>query len=316
MSKIRHFQYVPFLGLGLYGGSRGPRFLKNRIKIFKQFVVPSLQAQTNQNFTLWVSWRKEDRNNWYIDELEQHLKGIFGEDRVVFTYTGVCFYDDKYEDAIAKERMVTALHGAMNTLVNYIGDVDEVLMTLQPSDDCYHKGHVEEMQTLFKNTQYQAIGYKEGHIISYQTKEVREYNPTTNPPFFTIRFPKAVFMDTFQHMKWISLKKDVGKYKAGTPYPSHEYIGDCLPYLQLPKRGFLVGCHGENISTHFNLPFAGKAVDMDILSRYGILETPPLHISYSLRKQIMKKLPHRVQRKLRYIFGEKIYQNIYKLING
>jgi hypothetical protein len=313
---MRHFLYVPFTGLGLYNGFRGQSWLKNRIQIFKQFTVQSLLAQTNQNFTLWVSWRRQERTNRAVQELERYLKSLFGEDRVVFTYSGICFYDDKFEDAEARERLITALHHTTGELINHVGDVKDVVYTIQPSDDCYHTGMVEEIQTLFTNTGYQAIGYKHGYIESYQTKEVREYNPLTNPPFYSIRMAKEIFLDPFKHVQYTALKKDVGKYKQGTPLPSHEYVGDCLHYLQIPKRGFLVGTHGENISTHFNNPYAGERADNHVLYDFGIYDAPTLHIPYSFRKHIMKSLPFSLQKKLRYIFGERVYQSIYKLITG
>lgn len=307
--------YIPFLGLGLYGGSRGSNWLKNRIKIFEQFVVPSLQAQTNQHFTIWISWRKEDKNNVEVQALRRTLEYWFPL-RVVFTYSGVCFYDDKFPHEEAYERLASSLHGTMGELMDYIGNVKDVLMTIQPSDDCYHSGTVDELQTLFKRTDYQAIGYKHGYIANYQTLELKEYNPLTNPPFYTVRFPKETFIDPFSHIRYTGLKGDAGKYKKGTPLPSHEYVEQCLKYLQIPKRGFLVGCHGENISTHFNLPYAGQSVSKDILSDFGLSLVKPIKICYSIRKKLMQKLPHRVQRKLRYIFGEKIYQRLYKLIHG
>jgi hypothetical protein len=313
---MKHFLYIPFTGLGLYGGHRGARWLRNRIAVFKHFVVPSLIAQTSQDFTIWISWRREDRYTPIIKELEMYLVGIFGEDRVVFTYSGVCFYDDKYPPEQARERLLSNLHQTSAELVNHIGDVEHVAYTIQPSDDCFHSGMVEEIQTLFKNTDYMGIGYKHGYIMNYQTGELREYNPKTNPPFYTIKFTKHDFLDPFRHAQHTALKYDVGEYKKGTPCPSHEYIGDCVNYLQLPKRGFLVGTHGENISTHFKHPYAGELVDKTTLQNFGILGVSPIAIKYSLRKQLMRKLPHRVQRKLRYIFGEKIYQRIYNFLRG
>ncbi|MCR4284938.1 MAG: hypothetical protein NUV97_02740, partial [archaeon] len=89
--KICHLLNMPLLGLGLFGGSRGSRWLRNRIIVLKQFVVPALLNQTNKNFTLWVSVRPEDRNDKQIMELELYLKST-GLD-VVFTYNGLCFYD-------------------------------------------------------------------------------------------------------------------------------------------------------------------------------------------------------------------------------
>lgn len=308
-----HLMYTFMTGLGLYGGSRGKKWLKDRIRIYKQFVVPSLIAQTNQNFIVWVSFRPEDKGNKDIYELQDYLIRIFSSDRVVFTYSGVCIYDDKYPDEVAKDRLMMALHGSMHELVNYVTE-DTVLMTVQPSDDCYHSGMVDEMQTLFKNTDYQAIGYQHGYIMNYQTLEGKEYNPKTNPPFVTVRFDKHTFMDPFRHGQYTSLKHDVGKYKKGTPVPSHEYYGDCFKYLVLPKRGFLVGTHGQNISTHFNNPYAGDSVTIPNI--FGLELVKPIKIRYSIRKHILTKLPYRVQRKLRYIFGEKCYQTIYKFIHG
>lgn len=298
---MKHFLYIPFLGLGLYGGSRGKKWLKNRILVFKQFVVPSLEAQTKKNFTLWVSWRKEDKKNKDIDELFKYLKERFS---VVFTYDGICFWDDKFPDEVARERLVTSLHNTLKNLINHIGDVKHVLMTIQPSDDCYDNTMVSTMQNLFQSTDYQAIGYKHGYIMNYQTGEVAEYNPKTNPPFFTIKFPKDIFIDPFKHVEYTG------------PYKSHEYVGEKLKYVQIPERGFIVGTHGENISTHFNNPYAGKQVDRKVLDHFGLSVVKPIKLCYNLRKHIMKQLPYQVQRKLRYIFGEKIYQTIYQFIHG
>lgn len=313
---MRHFLYTPFTGLGLYGGSRGKSWLRDRIRIFKQFVVPSLQNQSNQNFTLWVSWRREERDNTDVLDLKYYLIETFGKERVVFSYSGVCFYDDKYPDEEARPKLLSNLHHSLSELINYVGDVQDVLMTIQPSDDCYYRDMVKDMQNLFTHTGYQAIGYKHGYIMNYQTLELAEYNPKTNPPFYTIKFPKEIFIDPFKHARHTALKRDSGKYKEGTPLPSHEYVGDCLKYHQIERRGFLVGTHGQNISTHFNNPYAGDAVPKDVLEKFGLSVVKPIKICYNIRKEIMRRLPYRVQRKLRYIFGEQIYQRIYQFIHG
>jgi hypothetical protein len=297
--------YVPFTGLGLYGGFRGNRWLRNRIAVFKRFVVPSLEAQTSQNFTLWVGWRREEIDNKHVAELEKHLIDIFGEERVIFTYGGLCFWDDKYEDAIAHQRLVMSLHHSLKTLVNYVGDVDEVLMSIQPSDDCYNKYHVETVQEFFNQTEaYDAHGYTKGYLMNYQTGELKEYNPKTNPPFFTIRFKKETFIDPLRHLKFTG------------PYKSHEYIGDHMRYHTEDMRGFLVGTHGENVSTHFNHPYGGENVPKEILQDFGLELVEPLKIRYSIRKQILRRLPYRVQRKLRYIFGERFYSRLYNFLRN
>ena len=304
-----HFMAVPFTGLGLFSGYRGSRWLRNRVKIFEQFVVPSLLNQVNKNFTVWVSWRPEEKNNKIVVSFIARLSKI-NELKFIHTFTGCPIWDDKYKGDEARERLLNALHGAMATLINYVGETDYVYMTIQPSDDLYDKYTVQNIQAIFANTDLEAVGFKQGYICNYQTKEVCEYNPTTNPPFYTIKFPRKIFTDPFPHAQYTALKVDVGEYKVGTPCPSHEYIGDCLKYGTFDVRGFLVGCHLDNISTVFNHPFKGAPVE-NVLDKFGIEDVPPLKISYGLRKRLLRLLPFKWQRKIRYIFGERGWQKIY-----
>lgn len=315
-SKIVHFLHCPWTGLGLYNGFRGNRWLKNRIKIFKQFVIPSLLAQSNKNFVLWCAFRFEEKNNPLVIELQEYMNGIL-DFKTVFTFAGICFYDDKYEDKEAKDRLISSIHGSMAELLNVMGEAKEVYMTIQPSDDCYHKNAVRAIQELFeKMPDIQAFGFSKGYICNYTTKELREYNPTTNPPFYTIKFPREVFTDPFKHCAYTSIKKDVGKYKAGTPIPSHEYVADALKYGKIDERGFLVGCHGENVSTHFNNPFGGEKVLPEVLKDFGLYEAEPIKIRFSIRKRLLRMLPHKVQRKIRYWFGEMLWQKLYNWLRS
>ena len=305
--KYKHLMYMPFTGLGLYNGFRGNRWLKNRIEICKQFVIPSLQAQTEKNFSLWISWRPEERYNHIVKEFRDWLKGT-GLD-VIHTYSGVCFYDDKYPDKEAKERLVSAIHGAMIELVDATeGDsgVEWVLMTIQPSDDCYHRNAVKGIQGVFKELPaLQAFGFEQGYLMNYQTKEIAEWNPKTTPPFYTIKFPRPTFINPLEHVDYTGLKKDVGPYKKGTPIPSHEYVKDCLRAGYVKDRGFLVGTHGVNISTVFDHPYKGNKLNQDVLKDFGLENVKPLKLPFSFRRIIFNKLPYKAKRKLRYLAGEK-----------
>lgn len=319
MKRFTHLLYCPWTGLGLYGGFRGNRWLKNRLKIFRQFVLPALRQQTNRNFILWCSWRLEEKNNKIVRQFMEEM-GLVEEFRTVHTFHGVCFWDDKYEPMEARSRLLTSLHGSIGDLLDTIGDTEEVLMTIQPSDDSYFTGLVELLQRSFLNTNVQAIGFKSGYIMNYLTGELAEYNPQTNPPFYTIRFSKEDFIDPLRHAQYTSLKYDVGKYKRGTPLPSHEYVKDCLMYIPLNQRGFLVGTHGENISTHFNHPYKGRVIEGKektvVLSKFGLAETEPLKIRLSFRKIIMRRLPFKWQRKLRYVLGERGWHRIYEWLRS
>ena len=301
-SKVAHFLYVPLLGLGLYGGHRGNRWLKNRIHIFKQFVLPSLLNQSNKNFILWVSVRHEDRGDSILNEFKESLEqsGL----RVIFTYSGICFWDDKYPDNVAHGRLINALHGATADLINVMGDADTVLMTIQPSDDCYYSVMVEEMQRLFaENPQVQAAAYQKGYVMDYINKKLCEWNPKTNPPFYTIKFKREVFLNPLEHVNYAGIK-------------SHEYLPTRLTTAKSETRGFLVGTHGENISTVFNHPFTGDSVSLRVLAEFGLQDVQPLTLPVSLRKRLMRALPHGWQRKLRYWLGERGYARFYAFIRS
>ena len=305
--------YTPFSGLGLYNGFRGNAWLKNRIKIFKQFVIPSWKAQTSQDFVHWISWRPEEKTNPYVKELGEWLQKE--SIRYAFTFHGICFYDDKYDDAVAKQRLTSNLHYTIGDLYNIIGEAETVIMMIAPSDDLYEKNVVETIQWMFKTEEWQAIGFTKGYICNYKTKEVAEYNPLTNPPFYSIKFSRDVFTNPLKHIAYTSLKKDVGKYKVGTPLPSHEYVGDCLRYYQIDERGFMVGVHGENISTNWLIPYKGEEVKeffnrMNILLSFGITNMEDNELEQSgfkapLRKRLLFSLPYKWQRKIRYLVTEK-----------
>ena len=292
---------VPFTGLGLYGGFRGNRWLRNRISVFEKFVVPALLNQTDRDFILWIAWREEEKTNPYVQALYERLKAL-PNFKVVFTYSGVYMWDDKYPDDVAKERLFRSLKGAMPTLMEAVRDCEEVYLLVQPSDDLYDKFTIESVKKVFKEEpETQAIGFEKGYICNYTTLEMREYNPKTNPPFFAIRYPRKTFFDPGGHMNYTG------------PYKSHEYIGDKLKYAHFEGRGFVVGCHGENISTHFNHPYGGVKVE-GLHDAFGLTEPIVLPISY--RKWLMRKLPHRVQRKMRYVFGELLYSRWYNWIRN
>lgn len=294
--------YCPMTGLGLYAGFRGNRWYRNRLKILKQFVIPSLLNQTDRDFVFWMSFREQEKDNPHTKELEEYLKSI-PNFPFVFTFTGVFFWDDKYPDDVARERLFNTLQRGLPQLFDVAEGAEEIHWLLQPSDDCYHKETVASVKNTFKDPSVQAVTYTQGYIANYHTKEVLEYNPKTNPPFFAIKYPRAVFFDPGKHMNYTG------------PFKSHEYIGDKLKMEYFKGRGFLVGTHGENISTHFNHPYGGARVE-GVLGDFGLSDVPNLALPWSFRKWLMRKLPHRVRRKLRYWGGEIIGNKIYNWIRS
>jgi hypothetical protein len=288
--------YVPFTGLGLHGGYRGDTWLENRIRVFKQFVIPSLLFQTNKDFTLWISWRKEDAYNPIVEDLVKWLSHTPLD--VIHTYCGVMFWDDKYNDSEASGRLMETFKNTLPKLETYCMNDSHILMTIQPSDDMYMPNVVEETQIFFRrelrmseqksypHPMYNVFGYEKGYMINYATKEIAEYNPDTTPPFYTICFPREVFLDPTAH------------YQFTGPYHSHEYVGDFLAELRSPYRAFVVGTHGENISTVWNHPYKGKVLSEseknDILVETGTYYSDPVIVRRNGRlvaRMVLNALP-------------------------
>ena len=304
MGDIIHFLYTPFSGLGLYNGYRGDRWLKNRIKIFKEYTFPSVMNQSTHEFYWIISWRPEEKNNLIVREFGAWLDKF--EIKTIFTFDGILFWDDKYSDEVAEKRLRNSLEKTL-PMLNIHQNVDYVYLTLQPSDDMYVYNALQRVQEFFEeNPEKQAFGFKKGYIIRLDNKEVAEYNPTTNPPFYTIKFSRDVFVDPNKHFEY------AGKIK------SHEYVKDFLDYTTLDERGFVVGTHGENISTGYNIPFRGRVLSKqeqgDVLRLAGISEAPCLKVGKGWKRMYFK-LPHKVRRKLRYWLGERMTAKLYALLN-
>ena len=145
--------------------------------------------------------------------------------------------------------------------------------------------------------------------MDYSTKELAEYlctnnrplgiiekYPDTTQPFYTLIFTKEDFIDPQKHFDLI---KNIR---------SHEDIGGHPSFEEVPGRGFIVGCHGNNISTAFNHPFKGRTLTKEeaevVMIKAGILYSKPLIFKLSNRlkvRQFLNRLPFRdVFKKLYY----------------
>lgn len=324
--RFVHFYQVPFTGLGLHNGFRGNHWLENRIEIFKKFVLPSLLNQGSRDFYIWFCWRPEEKENTIVKEFQEYLSKV-RDFSSVHTFGGIPFWDDKYGDKEASERLLNTLKISLPELKNHIGEIPYVLVTIQPSDDMYLGSAAKDIKKKFiellekdpHNTK-QAVGYRQGYIMNLWTKELAEYDTfegwkmdktsayraDTIPPFFTILFSAEEFLDPWKH------------YEHLGPYKSHEFIGDHFTYSQLEGRGFIVGCHGENISTTFNHRYKGRTLKNkeeaeEIMIKAGILFSKPITfkptIRYRIRKFInylpfrtaLKKIYYALPRKVRIV---------------
>lgn len=267
-----HFLYTPFTGLGLFGGYRGKTWLKNRIKIFKQFTLQGLLNQSNQDFYLWLSFRPEDEENPIVQDFIEHL-GKLQLKGVIATYNGIMFWDDKYPDEIAETRLRTSLYKTLPQLKELVGKKN-VLMTLQPSDDVYLSDAVERIQKADCS-----LGFSKGYMMNYSTLELAEYNPETLPPFTTIKFTAEQFLNPNLH------------YNHTGAYQSHEYV----PIdKKIDKRMFIVGTHGENISTTWMHEYMGmklgEQLAEDVMINSGLFGVEPIEVKKDLSRRVKKRI--------------------------
>lgn len=131
-----NFKMVPFTGLGLFNGYRGDEWLKNRLEIFNEYVLPSLLNRNPRDFYVWFCWRPEEEKNPIVREFQRSLDGIRNLS-CVHTFGGIPFYDDKYDEKTALERLKRTLEISLPQLDYLVKGADVVTVQLQPSDDFY-----------------------------------------------------------------------------------------------------------------------------------------------------------------------------------
>jgi len=236
---ITHFICTIFTGRGI-NPFRGDEWFKERIRIFKKYTIPSLQNQTNQNFTHWICFRAEEENNPITKELEKYLKKL--NYNFVFTFNGQPFWDDKVPNNTLKERLTKSLE-TIKELVRG----DYVYFTVLDSDDMFHKEVVDEIQK--QSFEYRRVlYYKTGFIWHEQSGRLAVWPHPTCPPYYTIMFSKDVFLDTEKHLEYYG------------SFTTHEDIIKVFDCTQLSDFKYVCLVHPNNISTNWGHSFMGEEI--------------------------------------------------------
>ena len=136
MKNVVNFKMIPFTGLGLFNGYRGDEWLKNRLEIFNEYVLPSLLNRNPRDFYVWFCWRSEEKTNPIVQDFQDNLENIKFLS-CIHTFGGIPFYDDKYDEKTALERLKRTLEVSLPELSQLVSEADEVTVELQPSDDLY-----------------------------------------------------------------------------------------------------------------------------------------------------------------------------------
>lgn len=275
MAKFICIIYTPFTGVGLHGGMRGQKWLKERIEIFKESNLKSLLNQSDKSFVHWISFRPEERNNKLVRELDEYLTKIHYAH--LFTFDGLMYHDDKFTEFNVKtivrnfsmmlwdcwrykqfknpfeiikysfqnknKTLFKRVEKSLTFLKQFFPQADWVYLTRIDSDDMFHKDVMklikETMNRVYPKSN-RALVMNKGYILHKQTGQVADWDPPTNPPFHTIIFPFKIFFDALAH---------IGYYKN---YRSHESIREIFDCISLPDQNYLYLTHGKNISTYWN----------------------------------------------------------------
>lgn len=222
---------IPFTGLGLFNGYRGDEWFKRRIELYNKYTAQSLKKQTNQDFIIWLQFRKEEKENPLIKEIDV-------SHRTVMTFGGICIWDDRKENE--ETGLLERLRNTLPELREVVGEEDVKLINLA-SDDMYSE---EVIESVF-NAPFAprtALTHQNGYIYSTDDR-LAEWNPTTNPPFYTLMYLNADFLDPERHYKFLE------------GFHSHEDIVKVFNPVRMPDRRYCVVVHDANISTAFSHPF-------------------------------------------------------------
>jgi hypothetical protein len=228
---------TPFTGLGKLDGFRGNDWFKRRIEIFHKYTLQSLLNQTEQDFTIWLSFRPEEESNSLIRTFDIPHKHIF-------TFGGIPIWDDKKTNE--KEWLQERLKKTLPELERIVGSSGVKMVNLG-SDDMYSK----EVMASIKAQSFEegtALTHRLGYVYSDVTDQLAEWNPTTHPPFHTIMYSNETFLNPEKHFNFIK------------GYKSHELIPKIFKEVRMPDRRYCVVVHDKNISTIFNHPIRGAEI--------------------------------------------------------
>lgn len=283
-NNILHLVYIPFRGVGL--DFRDDAWFEERIRIFKKYTLQSLKKQSCKDFILWLSFRPIDWDTYLVRELSEYLRK---EDmRFIMTFDGLMYHDDKFstdlwsriknigrlirwcyrntwkefifhlifmfkdKNSTLKER----LSNSLEHIHQLVDKSDWVIMTRIDSDDMFHKDMIKNIQ---KSERFEgALVCKKGYIYNDSTGEMAEWNPLTNPPFYSIIFREDTFFDIDEHLDFYG------------NFMSHEDITKNFTFEELPDYSYCVLTHNprNHISTIWNHHFRGKLVNRKLIKNY------------------------------------------------
>lgn len=237
---------IPVTGLGLYSGYRGDEWFKRRIELFHKYTLQSLLKQTEQDFTIWLQFRPEEKDNPLIKTINIPHKHIM-------TFHGICIWDDRKHNE--EDGLLNRLKDTIPEL--NIGKEDVKLINLG-SDDMYSREVIASVKA-HPFEHHSVLTHRLGWVYSENTDQLAEWNPTTHPPFYCLMINNETFTDPQKHFEIIEGIK------------SHEFVTIEFEERRMPDRRYCVVTHNANISTTYKHPFRGNEI-YDEDSKLSILK--------------------------------------------
>jgi len=256
--EFSHYIMIPFTGLGLMNGFRGQDWFDYRAQIFKDYTLKSFANQTCKDFTLWISFRPEEKDNPTTKKIEQYIKdaGV----KYVFTFDGLMFYDDRApeKNATWEQRLEKSLKviGGQDSSDKY------VYLTIFGSDDMFREDAVELIQKQEPEVR-KALYNRKGYVYDVVNKRLADwYNPYCIGNY-TLIYPHYAFYNAKQHI----LYQD--------KLTTHEEVPKLFDAVELGEDLYCCCVHGKNISTLWQHDFKGREYYYDdekkeLLAKFGI----------------------------------------------
>lgn len=287
MKEFKHIIYIPFRGVGV--DLKDEDWFLERIKLFGEYTLASLTNQSNKDFTVWMSFRPQDKGSAGVTLLEWMLRDSKIEH--VFTFDGLMYWDDKFNGTLTQtlrnigrvirtcfragdwENMLPCLahlwinknatltdrlESSLWKLDAKLESCNWILLTRLDSDDMLHKDFVAEVQRTWQPRRMAMVA-RNGYV--YNGEWLAEWKPATNPPFHTIVFSEPNFFDPIAHRRYY------GNFR------SHEDIPSVFPAtMRLSDGLYCVNAinPGVHISTNWDHPFRQQMVSMLRLKDFGV----------------------------------------------
>lgn len=246
--------YVPFTGKRTETGFKGQEWYDWRYKIFKNYTLQSLVAQTDKNFFLWLTFRPEEKTNPTTKKIEKAVKET-GIDYKM-TFHGINFIDDMQPE---RNKDLEERYAKMIKEIPHFEE--EIYEVMLDSDDMLHKDYVMEIKKKpFKERG--AVNLREGYIYDPVNDRLARWTTPTCNQNYMIMFPNNVYYNAKKRLEY--LKGLESHEQVPVLFNAEEMVGM-----------FCSATHGQNMSTVWGHQFMGEEiydenVKQGVLSYFGI----------------------------------------------